>query len=293
MNDMSLSDNHNGDNAHYNPLVSVITPVLNGVKYLETCVESVLAQGYPFIEQIFVDGGSTDGTVEILLNYQAKYPKNVVFVSDPGKMVGDALNKGISVAKGDIICWLDSDDVYELNAIQIAIDFFRANPDAYFLFGGCNMINERGEIISQFTIKDFDLREAVTRWHYIVFCAVFFKREVIQQIGSFNSLGNDLDFYIRVNRVFQMHQTKYVLANWRSHKDGISKNASRRAKIIRRNRMYEDVILCLKNGGNILSPKCVRYYLHICSPVSNFFRPFMGMCYPLIKRVLGIEQLYP
>src|SRR3972149_511511 len=120
------------------PLVSIITMVLNGVKYLEECIQSVLTQNYPHIEHIFVDGGSTDGTVEILTKYQTKYPNRIRFISEPDKGPGDAWNKGIRMAKGEIFGFLGSDDVSEPGAIISVVEFFKSNPDAYFVFGECN-----------------------------------------------------------------------------------------------------------------------------------------------------------
>ena len=113
-----------------NPLVSIITPVLNGIKYLEECIQSVLNQSYARIEHIIVDGGSTDGTVEMLSSYQAKHPDRIRFVSEPGTGVGEALNKGLRMAKGGIFGWVNADDFFEPGAVQTVVEFFRANPDA-------------------------------------------------------------------------------------------------------------------------------------------------------------------
>jgi len=274
------------------PLVSIITPVFNGKKYLEACLQSVLNQSYPRIEHIFVDGGSTDGTLNILSSYQSRYPERIIFISGPDRGVGEAVNKGLAIARGQIFGWIDSDDLYKLDAISAAVEFFRENPDAYFLFGGCNMIDEKGEVISSFTIKDFNLREALNRWHYIVFCATFFKREVVESIGLLNTLGNDLDFYIRVHKAFRMHRIEETLSSWRLHSEGISLSQKARGKSIRRERVKEDFLLCLKHGGSIFSPRSMRYYVTVLSPIINGLRPILGRHYPFIKRCLGMGELY-
>ena len=144
-----------------NPLVSIVTPVLNGVKYLEICIQSVLNQSYPYIEHIFVDGGSTDGTVDMLSSYQAKYPDRIRFISELDKGHGEAWNKGLRMAEGGILGWLGSDDTYELDAIRTVVEFFRANPEAYFVYGDCYFINEKGEIIRKRETRDFNLEEAI------------------------------------------------------------------------------------------------------------------------------------
>lgn len=274
------------------PLVSIVTPVLNGIKYIEINISSVLGQNYSHIEHIFVDGGSKDGTLEILLKYQARFPNRIRVISEPAKGVGQAVNRGFASAKGQIFGWIDSDDVYEPDAIKTAVDYFRAHSDAYFLYGGCNMIDESGKVISSFTIKDFDLHEAVTRWHYIVFCSAFYDRSVIMETGGLNDLGNDLDFYIRVYSKFYMHRIGKTLANWRLHSSGISLAPAPREKRIRSERVQQDFILCLKNGGNIFSPRCVRYYASIVSPAVNGLRPVLGRFYPFIRKCFGIGDLY-
>jgi len=246
-----------------NPLFSIVTPVLNGIRYLETCIQSVLNQSYPHIEHIFVDGGSTDGTLGMLSNYKTKYPDRIRFISESDRGVGEAVNKGFRMAKGQIFGWIDGDDIYEPDAIMAVVDFFRSNPDAYFVFGESTVINEAGEVIGKHPIKDFNLKEAIDHRHYIVFCAAFYKREVIEKVGLLNTLGNDLDFWIRVGKVFQMHRIKKTLSNWRLHKDSISVSKGADERRIVRRRFLEDYLLCRQHGGSIFAPRCRRYFIFI------------------------------
>ncbi len=166
-----------------NPLVSIITPVLNGVKYLETCITSVLSQSYPYIEHIFIDGGSNDGTLEMLSSYQANYPERVRLISEPGMGVGDAWNKGWEMARGQIFGWLGADDMSEPGAIQTVIEFFKDNAEAYFVFGDCNIINEKGETIGKSPTRDFNLKEAISDNLYLPTPSSFYRREVVERVG--------------------------------------------------------------------------------------------------------------
>ena len=100
------------------PLVSIITPVLNRVQYVEECILNIFNQTYPNIEHIFVDGSSTDGTLEVLSRYRAKNPDRVRYISESDNGLGDAVNKGWRMAKGEILGWIDTGDTYELDAIQ-------------------------------------------------------------------------------------------------------------------------------------------------------------------------------
>jgi glycosyltransferase involved in cell wall biosynthesis len=241
-------------------LVSIITPVLNGVKYLEDCIQSVLSQTYPHIEHIFIDGGSTDGTLEMLRSYQAKYPERIRVISEPDRSAGEAWNKGLRMAKGEIFGWLGSDDIYEPDTIQTVMEFFRKNPDAYFVFGGCNFINEKGEIIGKAQIKDFDLKEAINDTCYIPCPSAFYRREIIKKVGSMDTTINacDLDYWIRVGKVFQIHRIEKLLSNFRLHKDSVS--GSKEA-----GKMYalEGYIISRRHGGRIFSPRARLYFMSV------------------------------
>ncbi len=272
----------------YNPLVSIITPVRNGIKYLETSIQSVLKQSYPHIEHILVDGGSTDGTLEMLASYQARYPDRIRFISGTDQGVGDAVNKGFAIAKGEILGWIDSDDAYQPDAIQTVVEFFRANPAARFVFGGCNMIDEKGKFIRTMPTKDFDLYEAINDRHYVVFCAAFYKREVIEKVGALNNLGNDLDFWLRVDKVFQLYRIEPVLTNWRLHQDSISGSKEADKAGIRKARLKEDYLLSRQYGATIFSPRARRYYRFLVLDSLHLY-PVVNKIYPLVCRVLGIN----
>ena len=131
------------ENTTYNPLVSIITPVLNGFKYLEACIESVLSQSYPHIEHVFIDGISSDGTLDVLSNYGANYPDRIRFISEPDRGPNDASNRGVRIAKEEIFRLSPSGDMYEPNDIQTVVEFFRVNRGAHFVFGDYNLIKEK------------------------------------------------------------------------------------------------------------------------------------------------------
>jgi len=264
----------------YNPLVSVITPVLNGVKYLETCIESVLTQSYPHIEHIFIDGGSTDGTLDVLSRYSTKYPDRIRFISEPDTSASDAANKGQQMAKGEILGALGSDDMYEPEAIQTVVEFFRANPDAYFVFGACNFINGKGELIQRYQPRDFNIKRMINVKCDVPGTSAFYKREVIEKIGLYDTLICDVDFFIKAGKVYQIHRIEEVLSNQRIHEGSFSSGSWETRKIVWR----AHCITSRRHGGSIFSGYCLIYYAFL---IIDWLRPILGPIYPFIGKALG------
>jgi glycosyltransferase involved in cell wall biosynthesis len=255
---MHKTDNVFSD-ATKGPLVSIITPVRNGIKYLEECIQSVLNQTYANIEHVFIDGGSSDGTVEMLTQYQSKYPGRIRFTSEPDSSAGEAWNKGWKIARGDILGWLGADDVYEPDAIMTVAEFFQTRPEAYFVFGGCNFINEKGRVIGKFITRDFDLKRAINNACYIPCPSAFYRREVIEKVGILDTRerGVELDYWIRVGKAFKIYRIEKSLSNFRMHKESFS-NSREAAKTYAR----EGFTINQRHGGSIFSTRVFRYLLY-------------------------------
>jgi glycosyltransferase involved in cell wall biosynthesis len=120
----------NSSERHSEPLVSVITAVFNGEGKIRECLKSVIDQEYPFIEHIIVDGGSSDGTIDVLRQYEDKI---ALWISEPDGGVYDAWNKGLASARGEWVAFLGADDVFLPGAISAYMDLAARNPDAQFL----------------------------------------------------------------------------------------------------------------------------------------------------------------
>ncbi len=121
------------------PKISIITPSYNQGPFIERTIRSVLDQGYPNIEYIVMDGGSKDGTIDILRKYEGR----LTWVSERDKGQTDAINKGITRSTGDIIAYLNSDDTYETGALRKVADHFIAHPETMWLTGKCRIIDEQ------------------------------------------------------------------------------------------------------------------------------------------------------
>src|SRR5512136_1965980 len=137
------------------PLVTVITPSFNQAQFLEATILSVLNQDYPKLEYFVMDGGSTDGSLEIIKKYESRLTG---WVSEKDHGQTDAINKGFSRARGDILAWLNSDDTYEINAVREAVAYLRERPEIGLVYGDANFIDESGRIIGRFPAAQTNYR---------------------------------------------------------------------------------------------------------------------------------------
>lgn len=261
------------------PLISVITPVLNGVKFLELCIKSVLNQNYQFVEHIFIDGGSTDGTIEMLMRYKDENPNRIVLIlekdSKPGSGAGEAWNKGLRIARGDIFGWLGCDDMYQPEAISQIVEFFKLNKDSYFVHGACNYIDEDGKIFYVHQPINFKIKELINKRNFIAFPSAFYKRDVVDKVGSLDEYGNDYDYLIRIAKNFQIDHIDKVLSSFRVHNESETGNAESYIKTI-----HKDYLISRKHGGDRFSKFGQRYFLFIMIK-------FLGLssAYSLYKKV--------
>ncbi len=202
------------------PKISIITPTLNQGAFIERTIRSILDQNYPHLELIVMDGGSRDGTIDIL----KKYENRLKWVSEKDEGQSDAINKGISRSTGDIVAYLNSDDLYEPGALHHVADFFLSHPDAMWLAGRCRIIDER----------DREIRRAITAYknfllrHYsygmllvtnpISQPATFWRRAVVDELGLFDRsehLVMDYEYWLRIGKKYRPAILNDYLASFR------------------------------------------------------------------------------
>ena len=157
------------------PLVSIVTPSYNQAEYLEATLRSVLAQDYPELEYIVIDGGSTDGSVEIIQQYADQL---AYWVSEPDKGQADAINKGLRRARGKYAAWLNSDDIYLPDAISQAVSVLEANPQAGLVYGQLRSINAAGEHFNTIRYQQYSLDDLLA-FRIIGQPSVFMRGEVL------------------------------------------------------------------------------------------------------------------
>ncbi len=174
------------------PKISVITATLNRRDYLPRCIEGVASQSYPHREHVIVDGGSTDGTVDLLRAYARKYP-HIKWISEPDNGISSALNKAIGLASGEIIGVNGDDDFYQPEALEIVATEFEQDPAVAVVSGDCDHIRNDGTF--WFTLKagfttNRDLVEYWRHWCRSVALpapSTFFKKEVVAVVGGFEN----------------------------------------------------------------------------------------------------------
>lgn len=196
------------------PLVSVVIPCLNRAHYIVPTLESVLQQDYPQIECIVVDGGSTDGTIEIL----RQYGKRIKWISEPDKGHADAINKGWWMSEGEILAWLNADDLYVVpDAISKAVAYLQQNPQVDVVYGDSSPIAENGEVISG-VIKplEWDLTKAVKYCQYIIpQAASFMRRSILEKVGWLDAEfvnGKDHELWLRIGMAGMIKYAPFHIA---------------------------------------------------------------------------------
>ncbi|HJZ05367.1 MAG TPA: glycosyltransferase family 2 protein [Patescibacteria group bacterium] len=204
------------------PRITIITPSFNQGGFIGQTIESVLNQGYPNLEYIVMDGGSTDGTLDVLRSYG----NWITWFSEKDHGQSHAINKGLRMATGEVIAYLNSDDLYEPGALLKVGDFFSANPEAAWLTGRCRIVDQEGrEIRKSITAyKNFWLRlnnyKVLLVLNYISQPATFWRRNVIEIVGDFDETlryAMDYDYSLRVGRHFKPWMVHKYLASFRVH----------------------------------------------------------------------------
>jgi glycosyltransferase involved in cell wall biosynthesis len=201
-------------------LVSIITPSFNQARYLEETIRSVLDQDHPQLEYIIVDGGSTDGSLEIIKKYADRL---AWWVSEKDQGQTDAINKGFARAKGEVLAWLNSDDTYNPGAISAALAFLQAHPQAGLVYGDTNFIDENGKILGAFPAAQTDYKRLRRGYVHIPQQAAFFRADIWKQVGPLDPsfyFAMDYDLWVRIASHAPIFYTPQVWANFRLHSEG-------------------------------------------------------------------------
>ena len=251
------------------PLVSIITPSFNQACFLEATIQSVLGQDYPRIEYIIVDGGSTDGSLDIIKKYESKL---AWWISEKDKGQTDAINKGFARAKGDILAWLNSDDTYEPKAVGEAVKYLLAHPQVGMVYAEANFINEAGRVIGKFNSAQTDEHLLRQGYVHIPQQTMFFRAGLWKEVGPLDPsfyFAMDYDLWTRIAKHTSLAYVHQVWANFRLHTSGKT--------IASDDRCWPEMIrVHYRDGGGFFSVIVAKYYLRkLIAPLWNLRRRMM------------------
>jgi len=238
--------------------ISIITPSYNQLMFLRETISSIHDQDVDAeVEHIIVDGGSTDGSVE----YLRSLGSHVRWISEPDLGQADAVNKGIRMARGEIIGWLNSDDLYLPGALQSVADYFKVYPECRWLYGKCSIIDKKGreqwKWITRYKnarLQKFTLNKLL-RENFISQPAVFFHKDLVEEVGYLNldlNYAMDYDLWLRFGRICPAGVINRNLSSFRRHGSSKSETGFKY-------QFYEQYAVAKKYGPSLFTRAVHRF----------------------------------
>lgn len=230
------------------PKISVVTPSYNQAQFIRATIDSVLSQEYPNLEYFVIDGGSTDGTIDILKSYG----KKLKWVSEKDSGQTDAINKGLRMAKGDVLAYLNSDDVYMPGTLKRVGEYY-GKTGADWITGDCIVIDVSGNPSSsnwlirgykRFLMALYSPTTLRIADSMLPQPSTFWSRRAYAKVGEFNVKYHfvmDYDYWLRLAKYYRPHDLKVVLSGFRAQPDSKSETS--------RNKLMAEGVIALKANG--------------------------------------------
>ena len=198
------------------PLVSIVTPSYNQAQFLEETILSVLSQDYPSIEYIIIDGGSTDGSVDIIRKYEDRL---AYWTSEPDRGPADAVNKGWRRAKGDVLAWINSDDLYMPGAVAEAATYLATHPEVAMVYGRCQYFDDAGDL--RMVGQPWNIGRVLgTSLSGVPQPSSFLRRWALDAVGELDTnlvFALDYDMWVRIGVRYPVHHVPHVWSRFRVH----------------------------------------------------------------------------
>jgi glycosyltransferase involved in cell wall biosynthesis len=205
------------------PKISLVTPVFNSARYLEATLRSVLSQGYPNLEYIVVDGGSTDGSVEIIRKYESQLHSRI---SEPDRGMYDAINKGFARSSGELMGWISATDMLHAGSLFVVGSIFRTFPQAEWITGRPTGFSDDGmgaEILELRRWSRWAFLAGANR--YIQQESTFWRRSLWERAGSrvddSRRNASDFELWVRFFRFAKLYSVDALIGGFRSHPDSL------------------------------------------------------------------------
>jgi glycosyltransferase involved in cell wall biosynthesis len=237
------------------PTISIVTPSYNQGRFIEETIRSVVLQGYPNLEYIVIDGGSTDETVDILEKYN---PWITYWVSEPDDGQTDAINRGINNCTGDIFNWINSDDYLAKNALDGIVDGFSGDVDIVYGYNR-RFDNKSGSRVEDVRLDLCDTPECSVPYHYFIQPSTYFRMDVVEEIGELDEsmqYNMDKEWFLRYILRYGQEKINFIdelVSLFRLHEN--SKTVSEQVKFGREKEklfrdLYESTLKILKSGNS-------------------------------------------
>jgi len=243
------------------PKISIVIPSYNKTEYIKETLESIVSQNYPNLEVIIQDGGSTDGTLEIIKKYAKKYPY-LAWESKKDKGQTDAINKGLKKATGEILAFINADDVYLLGTLNKVREYFAKHTDTIWLAGKGKVIDKDGKEISKLVTSYKNFLLAINHYsllmvvNYLMQPSVFLSRKAYLKYGPFTGTKTSVmeyDLWLRLGRVKMPNVIKKCLSGFRMSGENIS------SKLFKETLKADDKIVEKYTDNPVI---LVLHYLH-------------------------------
>jgi len=201
------------------PRISIVTPSFNQAEFVERTIMSVLNQGYPNLEFIIIDGGSEDGSVDIIKKYQ----KHISYwVSEPDEGQTDAINKGFRMATGELVAWQNSDDIYLPGALSRVAQEYITNPGCHVYFGNIYLIDSADKILREMRFHPFHIGHLMFYDWNLSSQGAFIRRDVFNHVGYLQNIPVcfDWEWFIRLGmRGYKFAFIHQFLGAYRIHEN--------------------------------------------------------------------------
>jgi glycosyltransferase involved in cell wall biosynthesis len=261
------------------PLVSVVTPSYNMGRFIEETIRSVLSQDYPRIEYIVMDGGSCDGTLEIL----EKYRDRLQFQSQPDHGAADAIHRGFGLSKGSILAWLSADDTYLAGAVSAAVAALAQAPEVGVVYGDASWVDESGKVIGLYPTRAFDpklLQEVC----FLCQPATFIRREAYEKAGGLDRelvTCFDYELWMRISRLYPIAKVDRLLATSRMHAGNMTMG---RRRVV----FSEACHILSRHYGYVPFQWIYDYAIYLVQKQNVYPAPFSVRAY-LLSLILGMR----
>jgi glycosyltransferase involved in cell wall biosynthesis len=234
------------------PTLSIITPSFNQGRFIERTIKSVLSQKVDELEYIVIDGGSTDNTIDILRNYD----DHIHWVSERDNGQADGVNKGLKKATGEIIGWLNSDDIYYDGALSAAQDFFSNHPDIEAIYGDADHIDATDDTIEPYYTEDWNY-DRLKEVCFMCQPAVFFRRRLTEKYGLLDDRLRycmDYEYWLRIGKLTPFVRLRKKLAGSRMYNE----NKTLGSRVF----VHQEINNMFKNKFGLVPAKWIFSYAH-------------------------------